>query len=77
MTRPEATAVVAPLIESLPQGGDYPPAQGVPRDAALILLGGERFEKLMASRVRSGGPKPGYIYPWNVIDYMDDATKLG
>jgi hypothetical protein len=49
----------------------------VPRAAAQDLLGPERFAKLTANRVRSGGPKPGYIYPWNCIDYLDEATKLG
>lgn len=76
MTRAEAQAVVAPLIESIPQSAPYPPAQGVPHDAARRVLGDAPFAKMMADRVRSGGPKAGYVYFWNVIDYLDEATKL-
>lgn len=77
MTRAEAQAVVAPVTESLPQEPPYPPCQGVPRDLALSLLGPERMAKLLADRIRCQGPKPGYIYPWNVVDYLDEGTKLG
>lgn len=77
MNRAEAQAAVAPFIQSIPQDDpQYPPAQGVAWIDVTILLG-ERASKLQADRIRCHGPKPGFIYPWNVVDYLDEATKLG
>ena len=76
MNRTEAQSAVAPFIESVPQAPPYPPAQGVTLDNARALMGDGRFAAMQADKIRRGGPKPGYVYPWNVVDYLDDAANL-
>lgn len=50
MTRAEAEALVAPHVVMIAQ------YQAVPHDAARELLGGDRFARLLADRVRCHGP---------------------
>lgn len=40
---------------------------------AAAMLGPERFAAMRADRLRSQGPREGYVYPWNVVDYLDEA----
>lgn len=37
---------------------------------ARSLLGDEYYDRMMADKIKNLGPKPGTIYPWNVIDYL-------
>lgn len=69
MTFDEARAIVAPYVQSLPQGGDYPPARGI-MDAHASHILGDQYERLTKDAVRKHGPRAGYIYPWNVVDYL-------
>lgn len=42
----------------------------VTEQSARQLLGQKRYERLQADAVRCRGSQPGYIYAWNVVDYM-------
>jgi hypothetical protein len=34
------------------------------------LLGEKDFARMMKNPVRNKGPREGFIYPWNVVDYL-------
>jgi hypothetical protein len=50
--------------------GQYP---AVLLSAARGILGEERYERMIADKIRRCGPADGYVYPWNVVDYLDAA----
>lgn len=45
----------------------------VRHDDAQQLLGDVRFAAIMRDRLRRLGPLPNYVYPWNVVDYLDSC----
>jgi hypothetical protein len=42
---------------------------------ARALLGDEKWERLQKDRVRFLGPTANTIYPWNIVDYMQDIQR--
>ena len=49
--------------------------QAVHRLSAYVILGDKLYTELSTDKVRRQGPKPGYIYPWNVTDYLAGYVK--
>ena len=50
----------------------------VPREKARELLDACWFEKMSGDKIRGIGHAEGYVYPWNVIDYLilqEDADE--
>lgn len=64
MDRKEAEQQVAPYVTRIRQ------FQAVSHADALALLGEERFERMLKSPIRSLGPTPETVYPWNVADFI-------
>ncbi len=64
MDRAKYTETVAPFVR---YHGQF---RYVSHEDAKTILGEERFERMLKDRVRSQGPRPGTVYPWNVIDYL-------
>lgn len=48
--------------------------QGVPISEARALIGPDNTETMLKDPIRGIVFRPGYLYPWNVVDYM---TTLG
>jgi hypothetical protein len=44
--------------------------QAVAHCDARELLGDERYARLLKDPLRKGGPQAGYVYPWNVADFI-------
>lgn len=77
MNRSEATELVKPHVTLFVSVIDlYPDAQGVAVEKVASLLGNDLLAVLLRDPIRRQGPRPGYIYPWNVIDYLDDNGPL-
>lgn len=45
-------------------------------DDARELLGCVAFKAMMADADRSAGPREGYVYPRNVVDYLSGAIEV-
>jgi hypothetical protein len=71
MNRDEAAAMVAPYVQRIDQ------YQGVAICDVVMLLGAPDAKRLKADRIRSLGPKPGFVYPWNVVDYLTTLQSIG
>lgn len=64
MSRIDAESVIAPYVQS--KRGATCLIQG----EAYCVLGPVRYYRLEADPIRKHGPEPGYIYSWNVVDYL-------
>lgn len=71
MPREKAAAVVLPLTTRI---GEY---AAVAHDNAKLLLNDVDFARLQDDPIRSLGPRPGFVYPWNVIDYLAGYRRPG
>jgi hypothetical protein len=76
MTREEAEVLVAPYIIKIQQPHNpdvepYPPFSAVSHLNARDLLG-DVFDDLLCDKIRCLGPMNGFVYPWNVVDYLYD-----
>lgn len=65
MTREEASTLLGHLRTRVE--GRY---EAIDTGNALRVLGEERFARLCADPIRKHGPGAGYIYFWNVLDYL-------
>jgi len=65
MTREQATEIVTPHITLTPEGW-----RKVDHEAARSLVSAETWERWTKDRIRFLGPKPGTLYWWNVVDYV-------
>ena len=45
--------------------------KAVSHESALTLLGAHSFALLCDDAIRRLGPKPEFVYPWNVVDYLE------
>jgi hypothetical protein len=72
MDRKQAESIAADKIQV--RGG----CRCVSREDALLILGEEILGLLDSDAIRRIGPEPGFIYAWNVIDYLaaDDPERL-
>lgn len=72
MDRKQAESIVADKTQV--RGG----CRCVSREDALLILGDEILGLLDSDAIRRIGPEPGFIYAWNVIDYLaaDDPERL-
>jgi hypothetical protein len=64
MDRKQAESIVADKTQV--RGG----CRCVSREDALLILGDEILGLLDSDAIRRIGPEPGFIYAWNVIDYL-------
>lgn len=64
MDRSDCEALVAPHVVMVEQ------YQAVSAPKAHVILGDEKYQRLLRDKVRGLGPVPGTFYPWNVVDYL-------
>lgn len=69
MDRKTAEEIVSPYIINV---HGY---HAIDRLSAFIILGDKLYTELSTDKVRRQGPKPGLIYPWNIIDYLSGYVK--
>ena len=69
MDRQTAEEIVTPYILKV---NGY---QAIHRLSAFIILGVKLYTELSTDKVRRQGPKPGFIYPWNIVDYLSGYVK--
>lgn len=70
MTRDEAQAEVSAVTMLV---GNF---QAVKLRDANRLLGDEVYNQLCHDKLRHLGPAEGYVYPWNVVDYLTGYRKV-
>lgn len=64
--REKTESIVARYMQ---QDGKY---QVVSRADAKMLLGDDLYDRLLHDRIRNAGPSPDSLYPWNVVDYLQN-----
>lgn len=64
MTREEANLIVRQRVHYIND------IKGVPLEIAKVILGTGGFIDMMNDKIRNKGPADGYVYPWNVEDYL-------
>lgn len=64
MSIEEAKKLADPKIVS------YNQYRVIPKADALVLLGEDKMQKLLADPIRKHGPAPDLFYWWNVCTYM-------
>lgn len=65
LTRTEIQSLVAPFVQRVGA------MQGVKLRDCLAIAGDDCYDCLISHPIYQHGPAEGYIYPWNLVDFLD------